>query len=115
MVKVLALLASLFSSFFFFAMAVRGFNHAGYLIAVRPPHAPAAADPEAVAALLNRAGLYQNLGLRVFLLCIPLVFWLFGPRLMFAASIGLVFALRRLDRAPRLSHAAASRGPPPSS
>jgi uncharacterized membrane protein len=102
-VKILALLASLFTAFFFFALAVRGFNHAGYLIALRPPHAEGLADPGRVAALLNRAGLYQNLGLRVFLICIPLVFWLFGPRLMFAASVGLVFALRHLDRAPPAS------------
>ncbi len=111
-VKILALLTSLFTSFFFFAMAVRGFNHAGYLIAVHPAHRPASPDPEWVAAFLNRAGLYQNLGLRAFLLCIPLVFWLFGPRRMFAASVGLVFALRRLDRAPQGSPDAVSGGPP---
>lgn len=102
-VTVLALLASLFMAFFVFALAVRGFNQVGYLIALRPPHFQGLADPARAAALLNRAGLYQNLGLRAFLLCIPLVFWLFGPRLMFAASVALVFGLRHLDRAPAAS------------
>ena len=34
LVKILDLLISLFLSFFFFAMAVRSYNHVGYLIAV---------------------------------------------------------------------------------
>ncbi len=36
----------------------------------------------------------------IVLFCIPLVFWLFGPPFIVAASVGLVFALHRLDRSP---------------
>ena len=57
-------------------------------------------DPRILIAHLERAVLYHYLGLRTLLFCIPLVFWFFGPHLMFAASIALVLALYRLDRAP---------------
>ena len=100
LVKILALLVALFLSFFFFAMAVRSFNHVGYMITVPPERSLPELSPPQVIAHLERAGFYHFLGLRTFLFCIPLVFWLFGPHLMVAASIGLVFALYRLDRAP---------------
>jgi len=100
LVKILALLVALFLSFFFFAMAVRSFNHVGYMITVPPERALPELSPPPVIAHLERAGFYHFLGLRSFLFCIPLVFWLFGPHFMVAAAIGLVFALYRLDRAP---------------
>ncbi len=100
LVKILALLVTLFLSFFFFAMAVRGFNNAGYMVTVPRTLPGQECSPQQVAAHLNRAGFHYHLGLRTFLFCVPLVFWLFGPYFMLAASAGLVFALHRLDRAP---------------
>ena len=70
------------------------------MITVPPDRSLAALSTFQIAAHLNRAGFYHFLGLRTFLFCIPLVFWLFGPHFIVAASIGLVFALYRLDRAP---------------
>ena len=100
LIKILALLVTLFLSFFFFAMAVRSFNHVGYMITVPAERKLPELSPPLVAAHLNRAGFYHFLGLRSFLFCIPLVFWLFGPHFIVAASAGLIFALHRLDRAP---------------
>ena len=100
LVKLLSILVTLFVSFFFFAMAVRSFNHVGYMITVPRERLLAELSAAQITAHLDRAGFYHFLGLRTFLICIPLVFWLFGPHFMVAASIALVFALYRLDRAP---------------
>lgn len=100
LVKLLSILVALFASFFFFAMAVRSFNHVGYMISIPSERSRPEFSPPQVTAHLDRAGFYHFLGLRTFLFCIPLVFWLFGPHFMVAASIALIFALYRLDRAP---------------
>lgn len=98
--KLIAVLVALFLSFFFFAMAVRSFNHAGYMVTLAPEQRPADITPALAAAQLDRAGFYHYLGLRSFLFCIPIVFWLFGPQFMVGATAGLLLALYRLDRAP---------------
>jgi uncharacterized membrane protein len=53
-----------------------------------------------VAHLLNRSGKYYSLGMRAYYLSVPLVFWLFGPLYLVAASVGLVVVLYHVDRAP---------------
>lgn len=100
LLKLIALLGALFLSFFFFAMAVRSFNHVGYMVTLAREHRPPELTPALAAAHLDRAGFYHFLGLRSFLFCVPLVFWLFGPHFMVGAAAGLVLALYRLDRAP---------------
>lgn len=99
--KLMLLLLDFFAAFFCFAMAVRFFNHVGYMINV--PHA---ADektlaPGRVTEYLNRAGLCYVLGMRAFFFCVPLVFWLFGPHFMLLATIGLTAGQYWLDRSPR--------------
>jgi uncharacterized membrane protein len=97
--KLLPLLVVFFSAFFCFTLAIRLYNHVGYLI-------NAASDksfgptPTYVAQLLNRSGRYYSLGMRAYYLSVPLVFWLFGPLYLVAASIGLVIVLYHVDRAP---------------
>lgn len=98
--KLIALLVALFLSFFFFAMAVRSFNHVGYLVTLPPQRRPAEITPALAAGQLDRAGFYHYLGLRSFLFCIPIVFWLFGPQFMVGATAGLLLGLYQLDRAP---------------
>jgi uncharacterized membrane protein len=49
--------------------------------------------PRYVAAYLNRAGHHYSAGMRGYYFLLPLVFWLFGPHLMLAAAIALVFVL----------------------
>jgi len=97
--KLLPLLVVFFWAFFCFTLAIRLYNHVGYLI-------NAASDgsfgptPSYVALLLNRSGQYYSLGMRAYYLSVPLVFWLFGPLYLVAASIGLVIVLYHVDRAP---------------
>ena len=99
--KVLILLVSYVMAFFSFAMTIRLLHLTGYMINV-----PARADAGSAAHLLvakylNRAGAFYAFGTRMFFVSVPLVFWLFGPQFMIAATFVLVPTMYFLDRAPR--------------
>jgi len=81
-----------------FAMSVRLANHVVFMINVPEFEAHHNLSPESVARRLHRSGTMFSIGMRAFLFAIPLVFWLFGPYFLVAASIGLIIALYRLDR-----------------
>ncbi len=102
MVKLIMLLLDLFVAFFSFSMAIRVFNHVGYMINVPVRLNHKMITPAHVATHLNRAGHFYSLGMRAYYLLVPLVFWLFGPHFMLVATIGLILVLYRLDRAPRI-------------
>ena len=97
-VKVMALLITFIVAFFAFAMSVRLANHVVFMINVPEFEAHHNLSPESVARRLHRSGTMFSIGMRAFLIAIPLVFWLFGPYFLVAASIGLIIALYRLDR-----------------
>lgn len=97
-VKVLCLLADFIVAFFAFAMAIRLANHVVFMINVPAQQAHHNLSPEAVARRLNRAGNLFAIGMRAFFFAVPLVFWLFGPMFLLAATAGLILALHRLDR-----------------
>lgn len=102
MVKLIFLLLDLFVAFFSFAMSIRVFNHIGYMINVPLGLNHRMISPAHVALQLNRAGHFYSIGMRAYYFLVPLVFWLFGPILMLVSTIGLLFALYRLDRAPKI-------------
>jgi len=95
----LLLLGDFFIAFFLFSMAIRFYNHVGYMINLPDTHA-AVFSPHRVAAYLNRAGRFYSLGTRAFHMCVPLVFGLFGPVYLVVAAVGLIIALRLMDRPP---------------
>jgi uncharacterized membrane protein len=97
-VKVMCLLADFIIAFFAFVMSVRLTNHVLFMLNVPGPQEHPALTQEAVAKRLNRAGAHFATGLRAFFFAVPLVFWLFGPVFLVLASVGLVYALHRLDR-----------------
>ncbi|MBL0144028.1 MAG: DUF599 domain-containing protein [Betaproteobacteria bacterium] len=97
-VKVMCLLAVFIVAFFAFALAIRLANHVVFMVNVPGPWPNPLLSPEGVARRLNRAGGHFAIGMRAFFFAVPLVFWLFGPIFLVAASAGLVFALNRLDR-----------------
>jgi len=97
--KLLPLLVVFFWAFFCFTLAIRMYNHVGYLINASSGKA-FGPTPSFVAQLLNRSGHYYSLGMRAYYLSVPLVFWLFGPLFLIVASIGLVVVLYHVDRAP---------------
>lgn len=98
--KVICLLADFLVAFFAFTMAIRLANHVLFMVNV-PAELRAGNDalaPDAVARRLNRAGTMLAIGIRAFLVAVPLVFWLFGPAFLLIATIGLLVVLYRLDR-----------------
>jgi len=102
MVKLLLLLLDLFVAFFGFSMAIRIFNHVGFMINVPLRLNHKMITPAHVATHLNRAGHFYSLGMRAYYLLVPLVFWLFGPHFMLISTIGLLMVLYRIDRAPKI-------------
>jgi len=99
LVKLLCLIVDLSVAFFSFALAVRKFNHVGFLINVPKDFDHPLVTPRYVAAYLNSAGRHYTVGMRAYYFLLPLVFWLFGPHLMIGAAAALVFILYHLDRA----------------
>lgn len=100
--KLLLILLDLFVAFFSFAMAIRVFNHVGYLINVPLSRNFKMICPAHVAIHLNRAGKFYSLGMRAYYTVVPLVFWLFGPHFMLISTVVLIIVLYHLDRAPKL-------------
>jgi uncharacterized membrane protein len=93
------LLMGLFSAFFFFSLAIRMYNHVGYLIN-SGGHPASPVNPTYVARLLNRGGWYYSLGMRSYYLSVPFVFWLLGPAFLVLSGTGLIVVLYHVDRAP---------------
>lgn len=101
-IKLLMLVIDFFFAFFSFSMSIRIFNHVGYMINVPLSMNHKSITPDHVAIHLNRAGWFYWMGMRAYYFAVPLLFWLFGPHLMLLATIGLVYVLYRLDRAPKI-------------
>jgi uncharacterized membrane protein len=99
--KLLMLMLDLFVAFFAFSMSIRVFNHVGYMINVPKAAGHKSISPRHVAVHLNRAGRFYSIGMRAYYFLVPLVFWLFGPHFMLLATIGLIFVLYKIDRAPK--------------
>ena len=100
--KLLLLLLDLFVAFFSFSMAVRVFNHVGYLINVPLTLNHKVISPAHVAVHLNRAGKFHSIGMRAYYFTVPLVFWLFGPHFMLLSTCVLIAVLYHIDRAPKI-------------
>ncbi|MBZ0104960.1 MAG: DUF599 domain-containing protein [Sulfuricella denitrificans] len=100
--KLLLLLLDLLIAFFSFSMSIRVFNHVGYMINVPIALGHKSIQPRNVAIHLNRAGRFYYLGMRAYYFSVPVVFWLFGPHFMVLSTIGLIFFLFRIDRAPEV-------------
>jgi uncharacterized membrane protein len=99
MTKLILIILDLCVAFFSFTLAVRKFNHVGYLLNVPKTFDHPVVNTRYVAALLNRAARHYSIGMRAYYFTMPLLFWLFTPILMLVSSIALVFLLHHLDRA----------------
>lgn len=99
--KLLLMLLDLFVAFFSFSMSIRLYNHVGFMINVPLKLNHKIINPQHVAIHLNRAGKYYSIGMRAYYFLLPLVFWLFGPQFLLASSVGLIFVLYQIDRAPK--------------
>jgi hypothetical protein len=96
------LMLALFASYVCSSMAMRYFNHTGFVMSMpvdseaRKPANPLAAE------YVERAGLLYSWGLRFFLLIAPLVAGIVNPLLMPAMTAVLVFVLWWFDRPARM-------------
>ena len=92
--KLIVLGADFLFTFFNFALAVRYFNHTGFMINL-PTNAATEITVQDVADILNRGGTHYTLGMRGYYLAIPLALWLFGPLWLLAGTLLLVGTLDR--------------------
>ena len=99
-IKLLILLATFFWAFFSFSLALRMYNHVGYLINASNDKHQFHPTAHYISRLLNRSGNYYSLGMRAYYISVPLVFALFNPYYIVIASVALIMALYHIDRAP---------------
>lgn len=99
-IKIVCLLTALIVAFFAFASVIRLLNHVVFMINLPQTDALGMLSPENVARRLNRAVSFYRIGMRAFFITVPLVFWLFGPLFLVAATGGLILVLYHLDRNP---------------
>ena len=97
MFKLMLLGILFFVTFFNFTLAIRYYNHAGFMINTFEQN-DASVSGEAVTQVINHAALHYTIGMRGFYLSVPLALWLFGPVWMLLGSLVLVAVLYRLDR-----------------
>jgi uncharacterized membrane protein len=94
--RLLILSLDFFFTFFNFCLAIRYYNHLGFVINIPPEDQPD--QPESTPAnILNRAGFHYTLGMRGYWLAVPLSFWLFGPIWLFLSTLLLIPFLYHLD------------------
>ncbi|MEP7208353.1 MAG: DUF599 domain-containing protein [Casimicrobiaceae bacterium] len=102
----LLLMTTLFASLVASALAMRLFNHAGFIVSM-PVGSPERAALEPVAeAYLRRAGQHYSRGLRGLFMVAPMLAGLVWPLLMPLGTAGLLIALSLFDRAPARARAA---------
>ena len=87
-------------AFFCFAMAVRFFNHVGYMINLPRNLTEHTLLSKQTFAYLDRAGVYYTRGTRTFFLSLPILLWFFGPIPLMLSTLILVRQLAILDRIP---------------
>ena len=97
MIKLMLLGIVFFVVFFNFTLAIRYYNHAGFMINTFQENDDAVSE-KAVTAVVNHGALHYTIGMRGFYLSVPLALWLFGPIWMLAGSLVLISVLYHLDR-----------------
>ncbi len=97
-IKLLILAIAFFFAFFNFTLAVRYYNHVGFMINV-PADTDSKAVNQTVIKILNRGAAHYHLGMRAYYISIPLTLWLLGPTWLLLGSLILTTVLFRLDQA----------------
>jgi uncharacterized membrane protein len=97
MLKLMLLAVVFFITFFNFTLAIRYYNHAGFMINTFEEN-DATVSEKTVTRVLNHGALHYTIGMRGFYLSVPTALWLFGPIWMLAGSMALIAVIYRLDR-----------------
>jgi len=99
-IKLGLLLLDFSIAFYCFSMAIRFFNHVGYMINLPSDVSMDNAPYKLTCAYLNRAGNYYTLGNRAFFFSLPIIMWFFGPYCLLLATLALIAGLAMLDKVP---------------
>ncbi len=99
-IKLCLLMLDFSIAFYCFSMAIRFFNHVGYMINLPVDKATDDCLYKQTCVYLNRAGGYYSYGTRTFFFSLPLIMWFFGPYFLVLATLGLLLGLARLDKMP---------------
>jgi uncharacterized membrane protein len=97
LLKLVILSGDFFFSFFNFVLAIRYYNHTGFIINVSE-YQEAGITIEAVTEILQRGANHYTLGMRGYYFAIPLSLWLFGSLWLLGGTLLLLVILYRLDR-----------------
>jgi len=100
-IKLGLLLLDFSIAFYCFSMAIRFFNHVGYMINLPSDPSTDRRHHKQTCIYLNRAGSYYTFGNRTFFFSLPIIMWFLGPYFLMLATLGLICGLAMLDRAPR--------------
>lgn len=95
-IKLLILSVDFFFTFFNFTMAIRYYNHLGFMI-----NAPQDADssaPASVVETIQYGAAHYTLGMRGYYLSVPLALWLFGPGWLLVGTLIIIATLCHVDR-----------------
>ncbi|HIJ89649.1 MAG: DUF599 domain-containing protein [Desulfobulbaceae bacterium] len=95
-IKLLILSVDFFFTFFNFTMAVRYYNHVGFMINA-PSDSPSSARTSVIEAVQHGATHY-TLGMRGYYLSVPLALWLFGPGWLLVGALIIIATLCHVDR-----------------
>jgi len=95
-IKLLLLSVDFFFTFFNFTMAIRYYNHLGFMINAPSDSAASAAAP--VVETIQYGAAHYTLGMRGYYLSVPLALWLFGPGWLLAGTLIIIATLWHVDR-----------------
>jgi uncharacterized membrane protein len=95
-IKLLILSVDFFFTFFNFTMAIRYYNHLGFMINV--PQSSTGLPPASVVQTVQYGAAHYTLGMRGYYLSVPLALWLFGPGWLLVGSLIVIAILCHVDR-----------------
>lgn len=99
-IKLGLLLLDFSIAFYCFSMAIRFFNHVGYMINLSNDASTDDGLSKQTCVYLNRAGSYYSFGTRTFFFSLPIILWFFGPHFLMLATLILIGGLAMLDKVP---------------
>jgi len=97
MVKLVLLALISFATFLNFALAIRYYNHAAFILTL--PHDEDDGPGILVATnTVHRGAVQYHIGMRGYYVAIPLALWLIGPLWFLGGAVALTLVMWRMDR-----------------
>jgi uncharacterized membrane protein len=100
--KLFVLLVNLFIAFFNFSFSIRLYHHVGFMITAPSEEGNFGASYTLVSMQLNKAAHYFHQGMHAYYFLVPLIFWLFGPLFMVAATVVMIAIIFIIEKTPKM-------------